>query len=76
MAFKQNDFFLPRLGKTAVFVWSLEMDFLKRPIPKGVEGKPFQIYEALNNGNRNIVAENGSLLDSAVIQMTNLQTRW
>lgn len=45
----------PHLAKQSdVFVWCLEMDFLKLSIPKGMEEKVFQIYDAVNNGNTEI----------------------
>lgn len=63
IAFKQNAP-LPRppfLAKQSVVcVWCLEMDFLKLSIPEGMEEKVFQIYDAVDNGNRNILAENRS----------------
>lgn len=74
IAFKQNAPPPPLLGKT-VCVWCLEMDFLKLSIPKGMEEKVFQIYDAVDNGNRNILAENRSLLDPSYrSQMGSLQT--
>lgn len=55
IAFKQNDPPSPFLAKQSVVcVRCLEMDFLKLSIPKAMEEKVFQIYDAANNGNTEI----------------------